>query len=70
MLEAKTKDQGVKDTGTSILKKKGLQIFVSGETGLKIFFQGISDRGKQKKVFANFPQGLWRFPRKFQRFKK
>ena len=25
---------------------------------------------KTKKVFANFPRGFWRFPTKFQRFKK
>ena len=25
---------------------------------------------KTKNVFANFPRGFWRFPTKFQRFKK
>ena len=25
---------------------------------------------KTKKVFTNFPRGFWRFPTKFQRFKK
>ena len=25
---------------------------------------------KTKKVFANFPRGFWRFPTKFQLFKK
>ena len=25
---------------------------------------------KTKKVFANFPRDYWRFPTKFQRFKK
>ena len=29
-----------------------------------------SNCGKQKKVFANFPRGFWRFPTKFQWFKK
>ena len=29
-------------------------------------FQAISNRGTQKKVFANFPRGFWRFPTKFQ----
>ena len=73
-LEAKAKDtkkfrgQGqtlsrprprTKDTDASVLKKKSS----------KVFFQAISTWGKQKKVFADFPQGLWRFPTKFQRFK-
>ena len=52
------------------LKKKVLKI-LAGEKGLqKIFFQAISTWGKQKKVFANFPRGFWRFSTKFQQFKK
>ena len=35
----------------------------------KILFQAISTQGNQKKVFADFPQGFWRFPTKFQRIK-
>ena len=73
-LEAKAKntkkfrDQGqtlsrprTKDTGASVLQNKRFS---------KIFFQAISTWGKQKKVFANFLRGFWRFPTKFQRFKK
>ena len=51
-------------------KKKFFKNCFSGEKGLKILFQEISNCGKQKKVFANFPRGFWRFPKKFQRFKK
>ena len=41
-------------------QKKALQKCFSGNLQLK----------KTKKVFANFPQSYWRFPTKFQRFKK
>ena len=61
--EAKAKDspfedrpsQGqAKDTGTSVLQKK--------KKGLQNFFLGDLQKRKTKKVFANFPQGFWRFP--------
>ena len=48
------------DTGSSVLQKKGLQNFFSGDL----------QRKKTKKVFANFPRGFWRFPTKFKQFKK
>ena len=57
------------------LKKKGLKKkmsskFFSGEKGLQKFFfrQSLLEETK-KKVFADFPQGFWRFPTTFQRFK-
>ena len=62
-------------------KKRGVQKFFSGEKGLqKIFFQAKKVfknfffrrsviQETKKKVFADFPQGFWRFPTKFQRFK-
>ena len=63
-------------------KKKGLQIFFSGnlKKSLQNFFSGEKDLQKisfrrslleetKKKVFADFPQDFWRFPTKFQRFK-
>ena len=74
-LEAKAKDtkkfrgQGqtlsrprprTKDTDASVLQKK---------RPLKFFFRRSLDLRKPKKVFADFPQGFWRFPTKFQRFK-
>ena len=33
--------------------------------GLQIFFSGVVQKKKAKKVFANFPRGFWRFPTKF-----
>ena len=60
-----------KNTDLSVLrKKKGLQKSFSGEKGLQIFFfrRSLLEEIK-KKVFADFPQGFWRFPTKFQRFK-
>ena len=35
----------------------------------KIFFKRSLLEETKKKVFADFPQGFWRFPTKFQRFK-
>ena len=71
-----------KDTDASVLQKKSLQIFfqaISKKKRLqkifeakkifKNFFSGDLYLRKPKKVFANFPQGFWRFPTKFQRFK-
>ena len=53
------------------LRKKSLKkIFIRRKRSSKNFFQAISTSGKQKKVFANFPRGFWRFSTKFQRFKK
>ena len=50
--------------------KKSLQKFFSGEKGLqKISFRRSLLEETKKKVFADFPQGFWRFPTKFQRFK-
>ena len=43
------------------LKKKGHQ---------KFFFKCYPLEENKKKVFANVPQGFWRFPTKFQRFEK
>ena len=72
-----------KDTDASVLQKKkvlkiffwrsqkkGLQKFFSGEKRLqKLFFRQSLFEETKKKVFADFPQGSWRFPTKFQRFK-
>ena len=64
--EAKAKDrpsrgqgQGPRTQTQVFSKKNGLQKFFSGDLYLK----------KPKKVFADFPQGFWRFPTKFQPFK-
>ena len=51
------------------ISKKGLQKFFQAKNVFKNFFQAISTCENQKKVFADFPQGFWRFPTKFQRFK-
>ena len=76
--EAKAKDrpspgqgQGPR-TQTQVFskKKKGLQKFFTGKKGFqKSFFRQSLLEETKKKVFADFPQGLWRFPTKFQRFK-
>ena len=84
-LEAKAKDRPSRGQGQGpriqtqkkILKnffqamlKKGLQKLFPGEKGLqKIFFRRSLLEKTKKKVFADFPQGFWRFPTKFQRFK-
>ena len=60
-------DQGPR-TQTQVLinKKKGLQKFFSGEKGLQKFFFRLSVlKETKKKVFADFPQGFWRFQRNF-----
>ena len=52
------------------ISKKSLQNFFSGEKGLqKISFRRSLPEETKKKVFADFPQGFWHFPTKFQRFK-
>ena len=48
------------------LKKKVFKIFFKRKRSPKIYFQAISTWGNQKKVFADFPQGFWRFLTKFQ----
>ena len=42
-------------------RTKGIGASVLQEKIIRIFFQAIS----KKKIFANFPQGFWRFPTKF-----
>ena len=62
--------QGQRTQTQVFSKKKGLQNFFSGEKGLqKFFFQQSLLEETKKKVFADFPQGFWRFPTKLQRFK-
>ena len=83
--EAKAKDRPSRGQGhkrkcsLKQKQKKGLQKLYLGERSSKkffrrkrsskIFFQAISTWGNQKRSFADFPQGFWRFPTKFQRFK-
>ena len=67
---SKKKKKVLKSFLSGDLKKKGLQKFFSGEKRLeKIFFRQSLLEETKKKVFADFPQGFWRFPTKFQRFK-
>ena len=67
-LEAK--DQGHRRK-CSPKRKKSLQKFFSGVKGPQNFFLRQSPLEENKKtVFANFLQSFWRFPTKFQRFKK
>ena len=72
-LEAKAKDtkkfrgQG---QGQTLSRPRTLtQVFSKKKRSSINVFQAISTWENQKKVFADFPRGLWRFPTKFQRFK-
>ena len=56
-LEAKAKDQGHRRKCSQ--KKRSS----------KFFFRRSLLEETKKKVFADFSQGFWRFPTKFQRFK-
>ena len=49
-----------KNTGVSVLQKKGLQ---------KTFFRRFPLEEDKKRSSQIFPRGFWRFPTKFQRFK-
>ena len=45
------------------------QVFSKKKRLSKIFFRRSLLEETKKKVFEDFPQGFWRFPTKFQRFK-
>ena len=64
------KKKGFKNFFSGDLKKKHLQKIFSGEKGLQkfVFERSLLEETKNK-VFADFLQGFWRFPTKFQRFK-
>ena len=65
MLEAQAKNQGHKRKCSPKKEKKGFpKIFLGGKKGLQNIFSG--NLQKKEEVFANFPQGFWRFPTKFQ----
>ena len=52
------------------LKKKIFKNFFQAKKIFKRFFSGdLYLRKPKKKEFADFPQGFWRFPTKFLRFK-
>ena len=54
----------------AISKKKVFKIFFQAKKVFKkIFFRRSLLEETIKKVFADFPQGFWRFPTKFRRFK-
>ena len=67
MLEAKAKDQGYR---RKCSRKKRLQNFFSGGKGYKKCFSGNLQLRKTKKGLRKFSARFWRFPTKFQRFKK
>ena len=80
-LKAKVKDQGhrrkcspKKEGFQKIFSsnlKKGLQNYFSGENGLqKLFFRRFPQEENKKTSSQIFLRGFWRFPTKFQRFKK
>ena len=51
-------------------KKKFSKKFFQAKKVFKNFFPGDLHLRKTKKVLAHFAGGFWRFPTKFQRFKK
>ena len=53
----------------AISKKRSSKIFFKRKTSTKIFFRRPLLEKTKKKVFADFPQGFWCFPTKFQRFR-
>ena len=64
--------QGQRRESSPKQKQKRSSNFFSGDLrkkSLKIFFRRSLLEETKKKVFADFPQGFWRFPTKFQRFK-
>ena len=71
-LEAKDRNgrgQGSRRPAQSSPKKKVFRKFsddLQKKRSSKFFFrQSPRKGGKQKKVFANFPRGFWRFPTKY-----
>ena len=73
MLEVKTKETRTKESRTQaqvFSKKKGLQIFVSGEKGLKIFFSGNIRSRKTKKGFCKFSARSLAFSKKISTVQK
>ena len=78
-LETKAKDQGhrrkcsqkkvFKNFFQAISKKRSSKFFFRQKRSSKFFFRRSLLEETKKKVFADFPQGFWRFPKKFQRFK-
>ena len=67
-LEAKAKDQGHRRQVFS-KKKSSSKIVFRQKRPSEIFFRRSLLEETKQKVFADFPQGFWRFPTKFQRFK-
>ena len=64
-----SKKKVLKNFFQAISKNKVFKIFFRVKKVLKNFFSGdLYLRKPKKKVFADFPQGFWRFPTKFQRF--
>ena len=53
----------------AISKKRSSKKVFRRKRSSKIFFRWSLLEQTKKKVFANFLQGFWRFPTKFQRFK-
>ena len=50
-------------------KNRSSKNFFRRKRSSKILFRRYRLEETKKKVFADFPQGFWRFPTKFQRFK-
>ena len=61
-----------KDTDANVLRKrkKVFKIFLPAKKLFKnFFFRRFILEETKKKIFADFPRGFWRFPKKFQLFK-
>ena len=72
-LEAKVKDTKNFEAKDRPSRGQGprtqTQVFSKKKRSSKFFFRRFLLEETKKKVFADFPQGFWRFPTKFQQFK-
>ena len=63
------KKKVLKNFFQAISKKSSSKIFFRRKRSSKSFFRRYLLEEIKKKVFADFPQGFWRFPTKFQQLK-
>ena len=64
--ETKAKDSPSRGQGP----RTQAQVFSKKKKKIAKIFSGDLQLRKTKNVFANFPRGFWRFPTRFQRYKK
>ena len=67
--DASVKKRSLKIVFRRSQEKRSPKFFFRRKRSSKNFFSGDLYLRKSRKVVADFPQGFWRFPIKFQRFK-